>query len=210
MDYYRKIIDISKSLSHTTAVWPGCDPFRLELNRSYENDNIQDSNLHMNLHTGTHMDAPLHAIENSSSVEELSLHLLIGQAQVVDVRGHKKIDKEILNKACKGKPGNRLLLKTDYSKVPSNTFDEDFPALTFDAAEWVVEQKISVVGIDSPSIQLFSEDENKIHIKLLKSGIPILEHLALSEVNEGLYQLIALPLKIKGAEASPVRAVLLA
>lgn len=209
MEYSGEIIDISKRLDSNIGVWPGSRHFHLEMVKTYSVDSIQDSNIQMNLHTGTHVDAPLHAIKDSESVDELPLSKFIGPVRVIDLTGYNVISERVLKSHCSGLGEKRLLFKTDYSEVPEHAFDKNFPALSLDAAKWLVNKNTQLIGIDSPSIQLFNEKENSIHIHLLKNQIAILENLTLKGVEEDIYQLIALPLKIRNAEASPVRAVLL-
>ena len=161
-------------------------------------------------HTGTHIDAPLHFVDDAKTTLEIPLEKLVGPCQVVDLQGKTKIsaaDLEALNLL----PGvEKLLFKTDNSRLWDNmthSFYEDFCALTADAAQWVVDHSIHLVGIDYLSIQLY-HDSFETHVILLSNEVVIVEGLDLRHVEPGAYRLICLPLKIKGVEGTLARAIL--
>lgn len=207
-----KYIDITLDLSEDLPLWTGSAGMQLEfLQKITDNNPANVSQLTIELHTGTHIDAPLHFVNNGKSVEKLELETLIGEAWVIYLPDLRQITAQDLENADIPTHTTRLLLKTDNSKLwqtkPYPVFQKDFVALTSDAAQWIVDKEIKLVGIDYLSIQRYS-DSPKTHQILLEAEVVILETIDLSNVNSGEYELICLPLKIKDAEASPVRAVL--
>ncbi len=209
---HNKYIDITLDLSEELPLWTGSVGMKLDFLQMITDDNPANvSQLTMELHTGTHIDAPLHFVENGKSVEKLELETFIGDTWVTYLPDLKRITAQDLENARIPSNTSRLLIKTDNSKLwqekPYPIFQKDFVALTSDAAQWIVDKKIKLVGIDYLSIQLYN-DSPETHQILLGSGVVILESIDLSKVSSGKYELICLPLKIRDAEASPVRAVL--
>ena len=165
----------------------------------------------MCVHTGTHIDAPAHFIDEGEDISALGLERLLGRVQVVDTADASAIGAAEL-KGARIRPGcDRLLLRTSNSRRLRDTpFDQDYVALTPGGAEWLVDNGISLVGIDYASVEAFEEPENRTHKILLGAGVVVLEGLDLSGVSAGLYELICLPMKIGAAEAAPARVVLVA
>ena len=207
----QKLFDVTVELSDKIPLWPGSPGMNLRwLRRIDENNPANVSELTIEMHTATHIDAPLHFIENGKTVEQLDLDILLGEAQVIYLPGIKEITSKDLENANIDSSIKRLLIKTDNSRYWENkdyNFHKDFVALTADAAEWIVAQNIKLVGIDYLSIQLFN-DSPKTHQILLGADVIIIETLDLSKVEPGKYELLCLPLKIKGAEAAPARVLL--
>lgn len=167
------------------------------------------SGLDFGLHSGTHIDAPLHFIDGASSVEATPLEALIGPAFVADatsVDGH--IDEEALA-SLRIPPGvERLLFKTRNSALwRREGFSRNYQALTEGAAKALVRRGIRLAGIDYLSIAPFG-DPAPVHLALLQAGTVILEGLDLASVERGRYQLLCLPLLIAGADGAPARALL--
>ena len=164
----------------------------------------------MDVHVGTHIDAPWHFIPGGKTVEELDLNKLVGNAYVVGFPGVTEISREMLEKTHIPDDISRLLLKTDNSKQwteGNNEFKTDFVAITPDAAEWLVENDFVLVGIDYLSIQKFG-DTSLTHEVLLEAEIIIVEGLNLAHVDEGIYELYCLPLKLADSDGAPARALL--
>ena len=164
----------------------------------------------MDVHVGTHIDAPWHFIPGGKTVEELDLNKLVGNAYVVGFPGVTEISREMLEKTHIPDDISRLLLKTDNSKQwteGNRKFKPDFVAITPDAAEWLVENDFVLVGIDYLSIQKFG-DTSLTHEALLEAEIIIVEGLNLAHVDEGTYELYCLPLKLADADGAPARALL--
>lgn len=205
-------IDISVSISPRLPLWPdspavGFDR-RLDLARG---DDATDTTLRFSAHTGTHVDAPAHFVKDGPTVDTLALSTLIGPVWVVDVQEVDAIDAAVLQRLNIPTDTRRLLFKTSNSRWWAQNigdFQTDFVALTADAAQWVVDHGIQLVGIDYLSIQRFY-DGPQTHLTLLRAGVVILETLNLTDVEAGPYELCCLPLKLTGVEAAPARAVLL-
>ena len=213
MEKRAKIIDISVPVTPDLPVWPGDPRVVLERFRKISaGSDSNDSRLACSVHCGTHVDAPAHFVENGSTIEDLGLDILIGPAAVAEFPEIDVITPDLLENQ-KLPPGTkRLLLKTKNSDLwtdPEHTFHTDFVALSADAAAWMVEREIRLVGIDYLSIQLFSDAEPQTHRTLLEAGVVIVEGLNLQKVSPGCYQFICLPLKLAGSEGAPARAVLI-
>jgi arylformamidase len=208
-----KIIDISVSVSPDLPVWPGDPRVILERTHSIADGNASnDSRLACSVHSGTHVDAPGHFVENGSTVEQLSLDILIGRAWVAEVLKTDVITPEILEGLTVPSDATRLLFKTKNStlwKNPGHSFKTDFVALDAGAATWIVDHGIQLVGIDYLSIEMFDDREPRTHRILLNAGVVIVEGLNLRDVRSGSYRLICLPLNLAGSDGAPARAVLI-
>jgi arylformamidase len=203
------IYDISLTLEPEMPIYPGDAPYVLEpMLRIAEGGVCNLSRLTMGTHTGSHIDAPWHFHEQGKRIEQIPLERLIGQAWVVDVRGHPAITAEVLQHA-RIPLVTRLLLKTDNSTLwQKREFQKTFVYLTADAADWIIQHTISVVGVDYLSIEQFGAPEPVVHRKLCGAGVVIIEGLNLSEVPEGEYELLCMPLKIRGGDGAPARVAL--
>ena len=204
------LIDISIQISSKMPVWPGTPPPEIHVIKSVEKDEVNVSSISIDLHTGTHMDSPLHFVKNGRTIEQLNLENLTGPCLVLNLEGEQLITEEIIKrKIIDNKKINKLLFKTDNSKLWSSTnkFYKDYVGLSECAAKWIVEKGIELVGIDYLSIQAFSQPDS-VHITLLEKEVIILEGLNLENVEEGEYILYAFPINIQNVEGSPVRAVL--
>ena len=208
-----KIIDISQSLSPDISVWPGDTPFEPFWASTLEETGVVNIGaVTMSLHTGTHADAPRHFRENGASPADIDLTPYIGRAHVVDLTD---LDHDTL---CGGitaehirphvaKWSQRVLFRTN-TAVDLTEFPKRFAHFSVDAAELLAESGVLLVGIDTPSVDLVDSKDLSAHNVFAEAGIAILENLALEHVKAGRYELIALPLKFVGMDASPVRAVL--
>ena len=205
----KKYYDISVSISPQLPVWPDTQPIEFQRTLDLDQGDIaNDTTICMSVHTGTHVDASLHFVSSGRSVDELPLETLIGLATVIDV-GELEVITAIFLEGLE-LPNNlkRILFKTKNSKLwDSSTFEPNFVALSCDAAEWLINQGIVLVGIDYLSIQRFY-DGPETHIVLLQSDVVIIEGLNLRDVPTGNYELICLPIKLKGLEGAPSRVIL--
>ena len=166
--------------------------------------------LHMTCHAGAHLDAPAHLIPGGRTLDTYPANSFILPALVAVISHPEEIRADELHRLAPG-PGAALLFKTANSErglTTGRTFQRDWVYLAREAATWCVERKLSLVGIDALSIDRFHDSTHPAHHALLGAGILILEGLNLKGVEPGLYTLICLPLRLAGAEASPVRAVL--
>ncbi len=203
------VIDITGSLHDETVVWPGDTPFRRVLEHLFEDGSSYIlSHLVMTAHAGTHIDAPLHVVEGGESVEKLDLGIFIGPCRVALHEENRHIDSADIGRMNLNGV-ERVLFRTRNSQLwDAPPFREDYVALTVSAAEKLVEIGMKLVGLDSLSIGPFGEEDEKVHRILLGNRVIVLESLDLRNAEPGDYELIALPLKIIGGEAAPVRAVL--
>ncbi len=205
------IIDISLILSPDIPVWPGSQGFHLSWSKQLNHgDSCNNSQIACDSHVGTHIDAPSHFIGNGQTIEKLPLEVLIGPCFVIHLPDIDEITPDDLSKTKIETESPRLLIRTDNSKqwaVGQTDFKADFSALTPDAAQWIVNQGICLVGIDYLSIGKY-KDGDLTHQLLLGAGVIVLEGLNLSDVTPGKYELICMPIKIQGAEGAPARAVL--
>jgi arylformamidase len=156
------------------------------------------------------VDAPSHFLVNGATVEQLSLEVLIGTAVVAYLPKVSAIAASDLEDLALPSGIERLLLRTRNSELWEAgvaEFRKDYVALTLDAAQWVVDQNISLIGVDYLSVQRYG-DSALTHQVLLESGVVILEGLNLADIKPGGYELICLPIRLVGAEGAPARAVL--
>jgi len=204
------VLDISMPLDARTAVWPGSPGFASSAHLSLAAGDVANATLiEMDVHCGTHVDAPRHFVEGGAPLDALGLGPLVGPVWVADAVGHPTIDAAVLEELEVPSATTRLLLQTDNSLEPRETpFRKDYVALTADAAQWVVDRGLELVGIDYLSIQRF-HDPPDTHQILLRAGTVILEGLDLRRVRAGHWTLMCLPLRLVGTEAAPARALLL-
>jgi arylformamidase len=204
-----KIFDVTVPLTKDIIVYPGDPPVRIErratLNRDGAKANL--SRYAFGSHTGTHIDAPFHFLENGLTVDRLPLELLIGRARVVEVTS-PRIDETALEE-FDFTADARVLFKTRNSYLWSQkTFVEDYVYITPGAARSLVNQGIKLVGIDYLSVEKFGVESFDTHLILLQAGTIIIEGLDLREVEPGDYELICLPLNVKDGDGAPARVVL--
>lgn len=204
-----KIIDLSVDLRGEMPSWPGSIGFKHTwVKRLDEGSLSNDSILSCDIHIGTHVETPLHYIESGKSIDQISLELLCGEASVIELTAYKQIGREDLEKSGIPKGTERLLIKTGNSEQWKNDkFFHDFIALTEDAANFIIESKIKLIGIDYLSVGPYP-DGSSVHKILLGAGIIVVEGLDMSAASPGGYDFYCLPLKIAGAEGAPARAML--
>ena len=164
------------------------------------------STVSMGLHAGTHVDAPWHFLEDGVRIDDVPLGALVGPATVYDLTGVDRITGRILE-GLRIDTGARVLLKTGNSEATDIT--SSYVALTADAAEYLIERKAQVVGIDGLSVDLPDASAFPVHRALLRNRIAVIESLNLRAVEAGEYFLVCLPLKFTDTEAAPARAILL-
>ena len=207
-----QIFDITLPISPGLPVWPGDPPIVLEQVASMDrgdHDNI--SRLAMSAHTGTHVDAPHHFLNDHRTVEGLSLEVLTGPALVVRLPDEiGRVDADLLETLDLPAGTERLLLRTRNSAMWRRSpvvFETDFVAIDAGGADWLVRRGLRLVGIDALSVAPF-KNSLPTHRALLAAGIVILEGLDLGAVEPGPYTLYCLPLKLVGSDGAPARAVL--
>jgi len=207
-----KIYDISVPLSSTMPTYPGDPPVSIEhMLQIAQGDAANVSRLSFGNHSGTHLDPPAHFIPGGKTVDRLDLSVLIGTARVVDLtRVEREITANDLEHARIPRGTKRVLLKTRNSSMwDTSEFQKDFIGIAWDAAQWLVEHNIKLVGIDYLSVETFGASEPRSHRTLLGAGIIAVEGLNLTGIKPGKYTLICLPLKIKDGDGAPARAILM-
>ncbi|HTL05630.1 MAG TPA: cyclase family protein [Gemmatimonadales bacterium] len=201
------LYDISPPITPQLAVWPGdTPPTREVLLDLARGDSVTLSTLHATVHLGAHADAPSHYGRTAPAIGQRPLERYLGLCQVVRVpvaRGSRVTPADVAGPV----QAPRVLLATGTAPDPAR-FNEDFAALSPELVDWLHEQGGVLIGIDTPSVDLFASKDLPAHQRCLAHDLAILEGLVLEQVPEGLYELIALPLRLEGFDASPVRAVL--
>jgi arylformamidase len=197
-------IDVSRPLHSGIPVWPGDRPFELEQRRE---PGFVLSSFATTCHVGTHVDAPLHFDETAVGVEGLSLARCVGPAEVVRTRRSRgALTPHDL-------PGGwtpsttRVLIHSD-SYPLDGKIEDGFAGLSADLVHWLADREVELLGIDTPSVDVYKSDGHPAHHALLARGLTWFEGLWFGETEPGTYLLIALPILLEGAEAAPVRAIL--
>jgi arylformamidase len=204
-----KFYDVTVPLSGQVPTFPGDPPFRMDfVHRIADGKPYNCAHLDMGAHSGTHVDAPYHFLTDGATVDQLPLEILLGKARVVPVPSRDAVRRADLEEIDFSND-LRLLFKTRSSgQLKSAPFQEDFVYLEPEAAAYLVDQGIKLVGIDSLSIEKFGSRDFLAHHALLAAGVVVLEGLDLSDVDPGEYEMTCLPLRIVGADASPARVIL--
>jgi arylformamidase len=207
-------IDITVPLKEGMAIWPGDVTIKIERRRSMDRgDAANNSAISLGVHTGTHMDAPKHFIKDGRSIDKLPLETSVGPARVIEIKDKISIKPEEL-KQHNIKKGERILFKTVNSPRcwQTDAFVNDFVFVTRDAAQFLVDAGVILIGVDYLSVGSPLDPEKTMrpdtHQILLGAGLYLIEGLNLTAVKAGDYNLICLPLKLMDAEGSPVRAIL--
>jgi arylformamidase len=200
------IYDISPPISPRLAVWPGDTPPSREVLCDIERgDNLTLSTLHSTVHLGSHADAPSH-YGRGPSIERRDLDCYLGRCQVMHVQAARGT-RLTLSMLPEPVTASRLLLATGTYPDPER-FNTDFAALSVELIDFLHTQGVVLIGVDTPSVDLFESKGLEAHQAFLRNDMAILEGLVLAHVPAGFYELIALPLRLEGFDASPVRAVL--
>jgi arylformamidase len=199
--------DITPPVSERLAVWPGDAPPRRAVSLDMrEGANITLSSLHATVHLGAHADAPSHYGLDAPSIDMRDIDLYVGRCQVIRVEA-RRATRIAFDQIQQSIEATRVLIRTGTFPDP-NCFNEDFAALEPDCIDNLHARGVRLIGIDTPSVDLFDSHELPAHRAILRHDMAILEGLVLENVAAGIYELIALPLRLVGFDASPVRAVL--
>jgi len=214
----KEIIDISLTVDNNTVVYPGNVPVGIEVHNQMPEDSSHLSKVTFGTHTATHVDAPKHCVIGGKTLDQLPLDHFVGECIVVDA-SHRaggeaaQIEDlaatlEALEKTEADLKDARVLFKTSNSDRGFDEFYDDFVYVDGDLADYLASQEVALVGIDYLSIKQRGSSDHRPHDSLLEVDIPILEGINMKEVEEGVYDLICLPMKLGGVEGGPVRAVL--
>jgi arylformamidase len=203
--------DISLTVSPDMPTWPGDPSITLERVEKIEaGANANVSHLSLSVHTGTHVDAPYHFLQGGKGVDAINLNQLAGRAYVLSLPNVDLITATVLEAADIPPRTRRILFKTrnsEYWARAVNDFQADFVAVDAGAAEYLVKRGVKLVGVDYLSVAPYKKSR-PVHEILLRAGVVIVEGLNLSEVTQGRYTLICLPLKLAGCDGAPARAIL--
>ncbi len=206
----KPLIDISRPLFTGSPHWPGDTDtsFRLSL-RIAEGKPCNLGTLRLSVHNGTHADAPFHYNDRGTTIDALPPEHFVGPARVIDARGQASLHRGLFDglSAADLAATPRILFRTD-AWLDLDTFPSVWPLLDRDLPAWLASQGVTLVGLDLPSVDPLTNTDMAIHHLLDAANILILESLDLRDVVPGCYELIALPLKLRGGDGSPVRAVL--
>jgi arylformamidase len=206
-------ITIPMPVDKPMPYWP-TDPLPPKIERIMDvdrGDKATMSQININSHNGTHIDAPLHFIYGGGSIDQMPLDTTVGRARVIEIKDPESVKvKEV--EPYDIKSGERILFKTQNSEKAYKTdkFVEDYVYIATETAHFLAEKKVRLVGLDYISIGSFRDMENigETHETLLKNGVYILEMINLSGVKPGEYELLCLPLRMERGDAGPCRAIL--
>ncbi len=205
-----KWIDISAPLRDGMIHWPSDPPINISRVKNMEQGGtVNLSMIYMGVHSGTHVDAPLHFIHKDAGVDEVPLEHMIGRARVIEIRDTNSIKSDELTRH-RIRRGERILFKMrNYPHVwQKNEFTEDFVFISDDAAQLLVERSVRVGGVDYLSAGSYRHSGTDVHKILLSEGVWIIEGLDLSRVSPGRYYLVCLPLRLAQGDGAPARAIL--
>lgn len=204
----RRIHDITPTITNELAVFPGdTQPSREILLDIRQGAHVTLSTLHATVHLGAHIDGPCHYGRDASGVDQVPLERCLGPCQVmhVDVARGARIEVADLPDPI---TAPRVLMRTGTFPDP-NAWNDDFAAIAPDLVDHLADQGVELLGIDTPSVDLATAKELIAHHRFLARDVTILEGVVLDGIAAGVYELVALPLKLAGFDGSPVRAILI-
>ena len=210
-----KIVDLTLTVSDKIPTFPGSPPPSFIPWENIKEDGYNLELLFLSSHTGTHMDAPHHFLEKAAKIHEISLKKLVSEAALIQCRksSDQSITKTDIQKFEKkhGKIENfsSVIFLTGWQiNLQKKYYFTKNPGLSVSAAKYLASKKISLVGIDSPSIDVGTDSKFSVHQIFAKKGMLIVENLAnLDKIKSSKFHLVVLPLKLKNATGSPVRAI---
>jgi arylformamidase len=207
-DPMQRIHDVTVPLVPGMLAYPGDPPFELQPVQKIGEAPYALSRLVLTTHTGTHVDAPSHFLAGGASVDQLPLEILLGKARVAEVSSRDRVERADLE-ALDLRDDLRVLLRTRMSgQVLKPTYQEDHVHLSEDAAHYLAQAGIKLLGFDYLSIDRSGSTDFPAHRALLGAGVVVIEGLDLSEVEPGEYDMACLPLRVAGGDAAPARVVL--
>lgn len=204
------LYDISMTIHPDMMVWKNYEKKKahFSIDSDFATGTVHETRINLNVHTGTHIDAPLHVYENGATLDDIPLERLIGPARVVDFTDvSPSIGREHLEPLGL-KPGEWLLIKTTDSYNETNEFNREFVFLNAEGAGYLAETGIRGVAIDALGVER-DQPGYPTHKALFDAGILIVEGVRLKDVPEGRYTFLVAPLKLKGTDGAPARAFLL-
>lgn len=206
------VIDLTQVIHSDMPVFPGTEQPIFEKANTLEKDGFREAKITMYSHTGTHIDAPAHMLSDGPYLDDLEINKFIGKATILDF-SDENIDiieiKDLKRYEEKIENAEFVLIKTGWNKFwGKQSYYEDFPALSEEAAKWISEFNLKGIGIDAISIDKMKSTTFEVHKTLMSKSIIIIENLTnLESINSDYFILSILPLKNKNADGSPVRAI---
>jgi arylformamidase len=202
------VFDISTPLDAQTPIYPGDPQFTRTVVSSIANGTGYNlSTIRMSAHSGTHVDAPYHFIPDGLRIDDIPAERWISPAVLIEIHGVQLLDAEPLRQAGL-RPGDSVLLKINADRAV-NAHPDDFCAISENAARYLVESGINLIGIDALSVEHYHDPAFPVHHIVLGAGVLILEGLRLGDVPPGRYTLFVAPLRITGGDGAPARALLM-
>jgi arylformamidase len=203
-----RIHDVTVPLTPMLPAFPGDAPVAIEVLQRAGESAYALARLGLTTHSGTHVDAPAHFVAGGATVDALPLEILLGKTRVVELPGRERVDRSDLE-ALDLRDDLRVLLKTRMSgQLLKPGYQEDHVYLTGDAAHYLAQAGLKLVGFDYLSIDRFGDTSYPAHHALLGAGVVVVEGLDLSEVEPGEYDMTCLPLRVGGGDGAPARVVL--
>jgi arylformamidase len=206
------IHDVTVPITNTMPVWPSDPPVKLTPQSHLSRDKthtVRLTSIEMGSHTGTHIDAPWHFVENGRQLNQISIETLVGRATVFELPNIRSIGRQDVERLPLTGI-ERALFKTENSKHWNDgRFFEEFVYLEPEAAQVLVDHGVKLVGIDYLSIDKFKSEKHPTHFVLLERNVVILEGLNLSAIAPGEYNMVALPLNLQDADGAPTRVILI-
>ncbi|MBI5958162.1 MAG: cyclase family protein [Chloroflexi bacterium] len=204
---FKKVYDISMTLSADTPMYPGDPPLNFTPQATFEKDGLNMLSLgKITAHIGTHLDAPLHFVDKGKTIDQYAPETFILPAQVIALDA-PVISRDVLE-ACQILPDHALLFKTRNTTAAASITHDNAVYVSKSGAEFLIEHQVKFVGIDYLTIEKIGDAAFPAHRILLGNGVIILENIVMGHIEPGVYTLICLPLKIAAGDGSPVRAVL--
>lgn len=204
-----RIIDLTHDITHQMAVFPADPAVGVLTHHHYQNGYFV-SQVIIGTHTGTHIDVPVHRIGGGKTVDEVPIDRFVQRAYVMDMTSLQPLEE--VTRAClepfadKVKDVHAVLIRTGWGKrFGKEDFFTSFPGISEEAVEWFIEHSVSLIALESPSVNAVKHEQ--IHMQMLKNDIYIVESLAnVDQITKEYVELYAVPLKLKGLDGSPVRA----
>jgi len=201
------LIDISRPIYSGMPVWPGDTDARFDIVATIAGGAVVNIGaLKISIHTGTHVDAPWHYADAGETIDRVAPDAYVGPARVIDARGRSSLGRELFE-GIDLATTPRVLFRTDAWQDPK-VFPRDWPVMEAGMPEWLASCGVRLVGLDIPSVDKLDSKTLPVHLACFRANLLILESTDLRAVEPGIYELIALPLRIRGGDGSPVRAVL--
>jgi kynurenine formamidase len=206
-----RIVDLS------TPLYDGIRGLETEPKTTIDTEGYNTTTLHLYSHTGTHMDAPRHFVAGGDAIDEVDLRACVGSADVIDLTATEPNGvigvEDLAHHESRIGAGARLLLRTDWClHVKADDFRTHMPRISLELARWLVERQVALLGVETPSVASVrpghEQELRDVHRALLEGGIVIVEGLCnLHELHQDRVHFVALPLRVRGCDGSPVRAI---